>query len=349
MKKVIEDFIPQGGNHCITNSLKQIFSYYGYPISEAMIFGIASGLSFLYINQAHSPMVSGRTKVFEFEKKLAERLNITIKCKSNKDYNKALDTTKNMIDRDNPVLIYVDMPYLSYLGMNPHSHFGGHAVVLFGYDDSLKKFWLSDRDNHDYSIRVPNGHINQDYHLVDFNEIEKARSSTYRPFPANNKFLTFDFKGYTAVDKTVIQSAIKETCDSMLNPPAQLLGINGIKKLSKELLKCEHFDNNKLKTAGLTNYFQINKDGGTGGGIFRKMYGEFLMEAAPIANNEHLFTLGKKFIDVASQWDCIADDMWHLAETADSSLLTKMSIAVLDIYEKEKDLYMALKETLELV
>ena len=67
MKTIIEDFTPQGGKHCITNSLKQIFTYYGYPMSEEMIFGLASGLSFLYLNQSDSPMVNGRIKVFEFE------------------------------------------------------------------------------------------------------------------------------------------------------------------------------------------------------------------------------------------------------------------------------------------
>lgn len=346
MRKVIENFVPQGGKHCITNSLKQIFSYYNYPMSEEMIFGIASGLSFLYINQASSPMISGRTKVFEFEKKLAERLNITIKCKTSKDYTKVFDITKGLIDTDNPVLIYVDMPYLNYLGMNPNSHFGGHAVVLFGYDDSAQKFWLSDRDNHDYPIRVPKGQINQDYHLVGYNEIEKARSSSYRPFPANNKFLTFDFSGYKAVDKTVIQDAIKETCEIMLNPPAQLLGIKGIKKMSKEILKWEKFNTSKLKTAGVTNYFQINKDGGTGGGIFRKMYGEFLIEVAPIVKNERLFTLGQKFINVAEKWNDISGDMWQLSLTADRALLEKMSASLLEIYDDEKELYITLKETM---
>lgn len=345
MKKMIENFVPQGGKHCITNSLKQVFSYYGYPMSEEMIFGIASGLSFLYMNQAHSPMVCGRSKVFEFEKKLAERLNITIKCKASKDYTKVSDITRNMIDTNNPVLIYADMPYLSYLGMNPHSHFGGHAVVLFGYDESIQKFWLSDRDNHDYPIRVPEGQINQDYHLVDYCEIEKARSSSHRPFPANNKYLTFDFGGYKAVDKTVLQSAVRETCEIMLNPPAQLLGINGIKKFSKEILKWKQFSMNKLKTAGITNYFQINKDGGTGGGIFRKMYGEFLIEAAPIAKNESFITLGHKFMDIAQKWDTISDDMWQLSQTADTALLEKMSVSILEIYEDERDLYNALKES----
>ncbi len=66
MQNIIQDFVPQGGKHCITNSLKQIFSFYGYPLSEEMMFGLASGLSFLYLNQSSSPMVNGRTKVFDF-------------------------------------------------------------------------------------------------------------------------------------------------------------------------------------------------------------------------------------------------------------------------------------------
>lgn len=347
MKKVIENFIPLGGKHCITNSLKQIFSYYGYPLSEEMIFGIASGLSFLYINQSHSPMVNGRTKVFEFEKKLAKRLNIKIQCKRSKDYAKVLEKTKQMIDNNDPVLIYADMPYLKYLGMEPDSHFGGHAVVLFGYDESVKKFWLSDRDNDDYPIRVPEGQIHQDYHLVDDTEIEKARSSSHRPFPANNKFLTFDFTGYKAVDSTVIKEAIHETCETMLNPPAQLLGINGIMKFSKEILKWQQFNIDKLKTAGITNYFQINKDGGTGGGIFRKMYGEFLIEAAPLVKDEALFTIGQKFIELSKKWDRIAKDMWELSQTADTSLLKKMSASILEIYGVEKELYISLKEAVK--
>ncbi|MFM2490679.1 DUF4872 domain-containing protein [Enterococcus avium] len=56
---------------------------------------------------------------------------------------------------------------------------------------------------------------------------------------------------------------------------AQLLGINGITKFSREIIKWRAFDQKKLKTAGITNYFQISKDGGTGGGIFGKCMGNF--------------------------------------------------------------------------
>ncbi len=346
MQHVVRDFIPQGGKHCITNSLKQIFSYYGYPLSEEMMFGLASGLSFLYLNQSSSPMVNGRIKVFEFEKKLADRLNISIQCKTGSDYKKISQLSKDMIDQNKPVLIYVDMPYLSYLGLNKNSHFGGHAVVLFGYDNESGQFWISDRDGHDHPIRTPFGEIAEDYHLVSYREMEQARSSVHRPFPSKNKYLVFDFQGYRQIDREILTEAIAETCDTMLKPPAKLLGINGILKFSTEILKWEKFSLDKMKLSGTTNYFQISKDGGTGGGIFRKMYGDFLIEAAVIMDNKNIAMLGKQFLEAAKQWDKIAEDLWQLSLSGNVSLLQKMSEEIMGIYRREKSLYQYLQSDL---
>lgn len=344
MEKVIESFIPQGGKHCITNALKQIFTFYGYPMSEEMLFGIASGLSFIYINQSQSPMINGRTKIFDFEQKLAQRLHIKIACKSGKDYSRILNKTKQLIDTKNPVLVYVDMPYLQYLGLPASSHFGGHAVVLFGYDDDTHKFWISDRDQHDHPIRVPSGESKLDYHLVDYEELERARRSAYRPFPANCKYLMFDFNGCQAIHKDLLKEAILETCNDMLFPPAHLLGINGIKKFAKEIMKWKKFDIPKLHLAGTTNYFQIHQDGGTGGGLFRKMYGEFLIEAATIMEDGRITKLGIKFVDISMLWDALAADMWTLSLSDDTCLLDKMAVQIWQLYDIEKALFTTLRE-----
>jgi hypothetical protein len=191
MQKIVEGFTPQGGKHCITTSLKQIFDFCGCPLSEEMLFGIGDGLDFTYINLTAAPMVSGRAKVMEFEDVLSKRLGISIQVKQNKDYNNVFGKTKKMIDSDNPVLVYVDMPYMDYLGMDEDSHFGGHSVVLFGYDDENEYFYVSERDNSEYPIRTPNGSISEDYHLVSYTQMQKARSSNHRPFPANNKYLNY--------------------------------------------------------------------------------------------------------------------------------------------------------------
>lgn len=349
MKTIIKDFVPQGGQHCITNALKQIFYYYGYPISEAMLFGVASGLSFLYLNQASSPMINGRTKIFEFENTLANRLHITIQCKSSKEYTRILNTTKQMIDNNHPVLIYVDMPYLKYLHMDQNSHFGGHAVVLFGYDEETRKFYVSDRDNHDYPITIPNGTIASDYHLVDYQELQKARSSVYRPFPANNKYLVFDFTNYKGIDKKVLKEAIYETCYTMLNPPAKLLGIQGIEKFSKEIKKWKNFDEKKLRLAGITNYFQIHEFGGTGGGIFRKLYSQFLWEAAPILHNKQIEVLANQCAAIAKKWDQIADALWQLGMHGNQEVLMILSQQIASLYTIEKNFYQALLKEIQKV
>lgn len=336
MKHIVNNFNPIGGRHCITNALRQIFCYNGCPLSEEMIFGVASGLAFTYINLAGSPMISGRTKVFEFEDKLAHRLNISIKCKHPKNYELAFSRTVKMIDEDKPVLVYADMPYMSYLNLDKSSHFGGHAVVIIGYDDEDKIFYVSDRDNHDCPIRTPRGDIAADYHRVSFAEMELARNSSFRPFPANNKYLEFDFSGFVPITGEVIVSAITDTCQSMLYPQANLLGISGINKFAKEIKKWKNFDVEKRKKAGLTNYFQISADGGTGGGIFRKMYGQFLVEADEILPQKGLAGIGARYIDLGGQWDMLADSMWTLGENGDTDLLCVMSEQIARLGETEK-------------
>lgn len=344
MKKIIDEFKTIGGKHCITTALKSVLNYYNYPLSEEMIFGIGSGLSFVYINLEKSPMISGRTKVIEFEKKLGERLKIEMKCKTSSNYDTVFKKTKKMIDENKPVLAYVDMPFLSYLSLDENSHFGGHAVVLFGYDDEERVFYISDRDNYDNPIRTPKGDISENYHKVSYEEVEKARNSDHRPFPAKNKYLHIDIINPQDITRDIIFSAIQETCDNMLNAPAKLLGLNGIEKFSKEILKWEKYDEEKLKCAGITNYFQINKDGGTGGGIFRRIYGDFLIEASTIVGSEKMKEIGVSYTEVSKKWDRVADLMWKLFETGDSKLLKEMAQIIKEIYRIEGTLLTELKE-----
>jgi len=347
MKNVIKAFMPTGGKHCITTSLKQILGFQGFSLSEEMLFGIGEGIDFTYINLENSPMVSGRSRVMDFEKTLSTWLGITIKIKQSKDYDKVFDTAIKMIDNNQPVLAYVDMPFLDYLGLDNDSHFGGHSIVLFGYDDEKRIFYVSDRDNSDYPIRTPNGQINKDYHLVPYEQIQSARSSNFRPFPANNKYAEFDFSGYQGVSKAAVLASIKNVCEKMLNPSANLKGVNGILKFSKEIKKWSKFDTEKLKRAGITNYFMINADGGTGGGIFRKMYGTFLTEAGEILKNNSISKIGERFIVLAEQWDMVANNMWKLSEASNQTeLLNDMSEIIKNIYEQETALFSELQNVI---
>lgn len=345
MKHIISEFKPSGGKHCITNSIKQIFQFYGHPISEEMLLGIGSGLYFAYLNMAAGPIIAGRSKPFEFEAKIARRFHIQIKCKRNKDNQKVFVNTIKMLNDNNPVQIYVDMPYLEYLNMDTDCHFGGHSVILFGYDDSIRSFYVSDRDNHDFILPTPKGDMASDYHIVNYDEIQKARSSNYRPFPANNKYMQYDFSEFQEISISTVVESILETCETMLNAPVSMLGLNGILKFSKEVLKWNKFDPEKLNHAGKTNYFQIKADGGTGGGMFRKMYGQFLLEACDIVQNSSMESIGVKLIEISKQWDQIADYMWQLSESKNLDLLNIMSDRIKELHKKESSVFLELKNT----
>ena len=343
MKHIIKGFPATGGRHCITSALKQIFAYYRIDISEAMLLGLGSGLSFMYLNGKDSPMVSGRTKVFELEEKLAQRLNVELVCKKPKNYEVAEAKAHQLLDEDKPLLIYVDMPYLSYLQMNEDSHFGGHAIALFGYDDETKEYYISDRDSKAQPIRTPQGSVGKDYHTISYEEMKLARNSSHRPFPAKNKYLEFDLSTYTFPSDEVAKEAILEVCDQMLRPATKMLGITGVEKFSKEILKWKKFTPEKLEHSAVTNYFQISHDGGTGGGIFRKLYGEFLLEINEQMKIKELDRIGNGYLELSVLWDDIADELWKLSQTKEVISLISISKQIDACYQKEYKLLTTLE------
>lgn len=333
---IIENFRPRGGHHCITNSLKQIFEFNNYPISEPMLFGLGSCLSFVYINLANSPMISGRLKLPDSEQNIYDRIGVKMQTKSPKDYPTAFDSMKDLILKGMPVMVYVDMVYLKYLNLYAGSHFGGHSIIVFGFDDNEGCFYVSDRDNNDWSIHTPKGRIAADFHKVSYIEMEKARNSAFRPFPANNKWLYFDFTKSKAINQITIFDSIRICTDNMLKPPANLLGINGIRKFAHEIKKWKAFDLNKFKLAGITNYFMINADGGTGGGAFRRMYGDFLIESSTMLNNNDLADSGNNFVQIGQLWDNIGLEMKNIFNTGNPSIIDKLNDMILDIADNEE-------------
>ena len=46
MKKLIENWVHIPGVHCGSVTLRDVVTYYGYPWSEPMCFGIGGGLGF---------------------------------------------------------------------------------------------------------------------------------------------------------------------------------------------------------------------------------------------------------------------------------------------------------------
>lgn len=164
-----------------------------------------------------------------------------------------------------------------------------------------------------------------------------------KSMPPKNKWLTFDFTSIKSIDRDMLSSAICETVEKMLKPPIKNLGIKGIRLCSQKVLKWKDFDDEKLKWSAFNGYIFISAVGGTGGGGFRKMYGNFLRESGKLINSEELTGIGDDYFAVGEEWDLVGHKFHHVFDTFDREPLTLISESIATLYEKEVDLMNRLK------
>ena len=335
MKHIIKKFQPESGYHCITTSLKQIFHYYGHQISEEMLFGLASGLNFIYfeIKNVPFPIIGGRSKIQTFEDTLAEHLNIDIEFHKTNSSKKAYKELVKLIKTDIPLMVYVDMAFLKYLQLPEEAHFGGHSIVVFGIDEKEIYAFISDRDAKDFPITYKA--IPDDFHIIPLEELEKARGSKHKPYPPKNQWLTFDFKNINNIDKDIIYKAIGYNIEMMLAPPIKNLGVKGINLFSEKILEWKKFDAEKLKLSALNSFIMINQIGGNGGGIFRRIYANFLKESADIVKSKELGLVGDDYLELAEEWDEIGNIFYEIYENGNIIKLDIIAENLKEIYNKE--------------
>ena len=293
--KRVDNFIHKPGVHCESSALRDIFEFYGFKFSEPMIFGLGSGLGFIYWHskQMPYPFLGGRGR--DLHENLCSNLGVSVKVNRTSSKTRAYEALKDLISNDIPVMIHVDMPYLKYLGLPEQAHFGAHVVVIAGIDEDKSIVYIADT-------------AFKSLQTATLKELEDARSSTFKPFPPENKWFTFEFPDKLTQIDTAIKSAITKTAKSMLYPPIKNLGVKGINYFANEIVKWPKLfppENALFRQLYEVNYVMMEENG-TGGGLFRYLYSRFLKEAGEILNNKKLADLAQRYHQIGQKWTTIA-------------------------------------------
>jgi len=216
-------------HHCVTGSMLHIYDFYDHPLSEEMLLGIGSGLSFIYWHmKGMAPIFGGRGNVGRpgedgLEITTGRRTGVRVEKHITSSSRKAEKSLLEMLETGQPVMMNVDMGFLPYFDLPEDFHFGGHAIVVCGYDPEKKEVLIADR--------------NKDLHPVSLEILAKARGSTHKPFPPQNMWFTFDFSQKRQPTTREIWAAIAEVCDNMLHGPISNIGVRGIQRAAKEILQ----------------------------------------------------------------------------------------------------------------
>ena len=260
MIPVISGFQHSAGRHCGSTSLRDISNFGGWPLSEAAVFGLASGLASYFIE---SPGIfMGRCRNLEVNYLKAFRLPYVIR--QYKTFRELHDFIDSKMKNGQPVMLQGDVHGLSYY--NSPVHFPGHKFVICGKDADT--FYAADTNF-------------AEYQAVSLKALEKTTAYEDNIWPGI--FTAFDIElPLPALDaarglqslKTSFSVQLKELAQP--DDPVFKGGHTGL-QLWAQSLNVDIWKDANFKIISRFVYQVIEKRG-TGGGAFRGLYKDFLTE-----------------------------------------------------------------------
>ncbi len=277
-------------HHCETTTLGVLLRHQGLDLSEPMLFGLGSGLSFIYWDSKNMdfPFLGGRVKPFELTRNLAAALGLELVVQETGSPRRAWENVKAPLDAGHPVGLQLDSYHLPYFSSK--AHFAGHVVALYGYDD---------RDARLVDTEQQGGAVSTS--LTSLAEARAARG----PMSARHRSFTLTVPaGGTPGPANRIAPAISACADAFLHPPIANLGHRGIEKAGRLVptwLRRTDDPRRDLPQAAM-----LMERAGTGGALFRNLYRDFLAECAELIDSDHVRTGHALYAEAATLWTEVA-------------------------------------------
>ncbi len=228
MPKPFDGFQTFKTDHCVTGSMRHIYEFNGYPVSEDLLLGLGAGIGFIYWHMKGMPPFlggranTGRPREEGLEKTAGRRTGVSVECLKTSSAKKARKAMLDVLSQG-PAMIQLDMGFLPYMELPDDYHFGGHVIVVAGIDPEARRTLVADRDGQ--------------LHQVDMDTLTKARGSKHKPFPPKNALFTFNFSSSRPPTNVETWQAIRDVTSGMLQPPISNLGVRGIRKASDCVMK----------------------------------------------------------------------------------------------------------------
>nr|MDO8083293.1 BtrH N-terminal domain-containing protein [Candidatus Sigynarchaeum springense] len=276
------------GCHCESATLRDLLEHAGVPLSEAMVFGLDATLGFAYFDKVGGSatfkytefpiFLGGKSGTITSESMACKILGCTISMQEFKNADSAWESSRALLSMGTPLGIQVDMYHLPYF--KERFHFGGHVSTLVGYDDEKGAALVCERD------------------LPDVQEVPVGSLKLARGSKAGDKFMHPNHRQFAIVRRAdgkkppfarAAKLALRKVATSMIACSMNFQGIPGLKLLARHLPSWKDAlrgdvvlegTGNRVP-AGLVTMQMLHgfiEEYGTGGGLFRKLYAEFIEE-----------------------------------------------------------------------
>ena len=279
------NFPPFVGSHCSSSSIARVLRYDGRPLSEALVFGLGSGMGFYYgYDPAGSPTHRFNGRAADLEGNFYRHVGQPIRWFAGWQPEQAWQALAN----GRPVLAQGDIFYLPYY--DPPVHFTGHGVVLSGVDLIAETVEVAD-------IADPQPITVSFAHFRAF--IETENLPLLHPF----RWGAAPKLESRPVSCQTIHNALRTLTQTMLTPPSPSEGLPAMQQMADTLPSwaeapdwswCARFA------------YQAVEKRGTGGGGFRYLMAQFFREAAAEWPMLTQLDLPGRMQAIGNQWVALA-------------------------------------------
>jgi hypothetical protein len=314
MRTTVTGYIHRSGLHCGSASMRNMLRFRGIELSEPMCFGLGSGAGFLYVKDLPvSPFVAFHGRILELEKELCGALDLPFPEREEPDGEAGWERARGAVAAGNPVLISTDLAYLDYF--ETKTHFPGHRLVLFGFDDERGEAVLSDSEREEPQV-------------VPVESLKRSRSSSIPPYPMGNRWCVIAPSRPPRPRSEAIPIALRKNAKGMLSSPeGEMGGVAGMRKAADELPSWPRMTEHWAFAARFG--YQVIEKRGTGGGFFRRLYERYLEEASAFHPVISSAGLPGAMASVAGRWTEIAARMKEISESKDAARFPGVSALLL--------------------
>lgn len=305
----------------------------GQPYSEAFILGIGGGLDigcilYQFKHLPHPLLMMGFRNQWnnarEFLNKVADRLHLSVSFIEYEAANQAQAGLQDFLDKGKQPIVWVDKTFLQYR-MIPENLKGflDYQVTVYTRDGQLWKLYLDDLSSKPMEIREK-----------DF--------TTARGNLSQNNFLMMvvDDVGKPGVRelRENILTGLHD-CASQLTRPVTVIGNCNLKTWSQKLVDHKDrqgwpqvFKDQKGLYPVLRTIYESIKLDGTEGFALRKLYSDFLHEAASHLGNPEMNAIAGQYLQLANRWANLAES----ALSSDVPIFKEVKILLNDQYRAYK-------------
>lgn len=289
MKAIENNISHRQSSHCESGVVANMLNSQGMNLSEPMVFGLSSALTFVYlpiVKVGGLPLIAYRMPPKSIISSVCKKLSVKLTSQKFSNPEAGMKALDKALSEGKLVGLQTSVYWLPYFPEDMRFQFNAHNLTVYGKNEQG-----------DYLISDP---VFEEVVTCPPDDLKRAR---FAKGVLAAKGLMYEMVlPNSAVDlEPHIRSSIKKTAKMMDGLLLPFFGNKGIRHLVK---KIKTLKNKPQKDAALFlgNIVRMQEEIGTGGAGFRFMYASFLDEAAALLDDEALFKISKFTTEIGDLW-----------------------------------------------